>query len=118
MGRSFNILVQCFLVAVSVTQAAPSEDEITHLPGWNDNLPSKWYSGFVNISSTMGLDMMSHYSQCSLFPFFLFNNHVSFVRSCFSLPTSLLYLFIVVWIHQLYIQTRDFFVFNSILTLF
>ena len=26
-------------------------DEITNLPGWSGDLPSKWYSGYVNISS-------------------------------------------------------------------
>ena len=41
--------------------AAPSEDAVTSLPGWTGELPSKWYSGFVNISEP-DMEMMSRKS--------------------------------------------------------
>ena len=40
------------LFAIKLTFAAPSSDEIKHLPGWNDSLPSKQYSGYLNITET------------------------------------------------------------------
>lgn len=40
-----------FLSAVAVVcHAAPSEDLVTSLPGWSSELPSKHYSGYVNIT--------------------------------------------------------------------
>ena len=36
----------------AVAQAAPAKDEITALPGWKGTLPSKQYSGYLNVSDT------------------------------------------------------------------
>ena len=41
--------------------AAPPADEVTSLPGWSGALPSKVYSGYVNVSATAGMPMMVHY---------------------------------------------------------
>lgn len=54
-------LAAAAVVAATAAHAVPSEDEITRLPGWDYELPSKWYSGYVDISSTMGMGMQSHY---------------------------------------------------------
>eukprot|EP00958_Prasinococcus_capsulatus_P002478 scaffold212_cov404-Prasinococcus_capsulatus_cf.AAC.4 len=32
--------------------AAPSEDLVTSLPGWDGDLPSRWWSGFLNVGDT------------------------------------------------------------------
>mmetsp|Transcript_41795 Transcript_41795/g.111392 ORF Transcript_41795/g.111392 Transcript_41795/m.111392 type:complete len:580 (-) Transcript_41795:623-2362(-) len=47
----------------SVARSAPEADEVTTLPGWDSPLPSKWYSGYVNITSEDDISdtMMSHY---------------------------------------------------------
>jgi carboxypeptidase C (cathepsin A) len=40
-------------------------DEIKHLPGWDSELPSRQYSGFINITGSEGVtpanEMMVHY---------------------------------------------------------
>jgi carboxypeptidase C (cathepsin A) len=45
------ILLACF----QVLYAAPAADEITSLPGWTGALPSRQYSGYLDISSTKHL---------------------------------------------------------------
>ena len=47
--------------ALSVARAAPSEDEVEGLPGWRGPLPSRQWSGYINISQAMGTDMRVHY---------------------------------------------------------
>jgi serine carboxypeptidase-like clade I len=38
------------LIGVCVTtNAAPATDEVTSLPGWDGSLPSKMYSGYVDV---------------------------------------------------------------------
>ena len=49
------------LLAAPVVRGAASEDAVTSLPGWAGDLPSAWYSGYVDISKAMGQGMMSHY---------------------------------------------------------
>mmetsp|Transcript_24183 Transcript_24183/g.31463 ORF Transcript_24183/g.31463 Transcript_24183/m.31463 type:complete len:479 (+) Transcript_24183:188-1624(+) len=44
----------CFCVIV-VINAAPDEDLVSALPGYNGSLPSKIYSGFINASATKHL---------------------------------------------------------------
>lgn len=51
----------CLWGLLGTAWAAPDADEVVSLPGWNRELPSKWYSGFINVSETMGMDMMMHY---------------------------------------------------------
>jgi len=36
-------------------------DEVTHLPGWNQSLPSKWYSGHVRAGVKDGKQLFHHY---------------------------------------------------------
>jgi len=48
-------------LACACASAAPAADEVTSLPGWDGALKSKMYSGFVNVSATMGQDMLVHY---------------------------------------------------------
>jgi carboxypeptidase C (cathepsin A) len=43
------------LSALSVASGAYAPDEIISLPGWSGNLPSKQYSGYLNVSSTSHL---------------------------------------------------------------
>lgn len=38
--------------AIGLASAAYAPDEITSLPGWTGALPSKQYSGYLNVSST------------------------------------------------------------------
>ena len=33
-------------------EAAPSEDLVSSLPGWDGPLPSRWWSGFLNVGQT------------------------------------------------------------------
>jgi hypothetical protein len=44
--------------ALNAVAAAPASDEIPVLPGWEQSLPSKWYSGYIDISGAMGYKMM------------------------------------------------------------
>ena len=41
--------------------AAPAADEITSLPGWGAALPSKMYSGYIDITKSMDREMKVHY---------------------------------------------------------
>lgn len=45
-----NFLVLLAIFAVAFSAYAP--DEILSLPGWNGALPTKQYSGYLNVSST------------------------------------------------------------------
>ena len=40
---------------------APAADEMKSVPGWDGPLPSKWYSGYVNVTASMGREMLVHY---------------------------------------------------------
>ena len=40
------------LQIIPIAAGAPSEDEIINLPGWDGDLPSKQYSGYLDISPT------------------------------------------------------------------
>ena len=51
-------LCSALLVAA---MGAPTADEITALPGWAGPLPSKMYSGLINVSAAAGMDMHVHY---------------------------------------------------------
>ncbi len=42
------MLLQLFL-CVSLVFAAPSSQEILSLPGWNEKLPTKQYSGLIDV---------------------------------------------------------------------
>ena len=37
---------------------APAADEMASVPGWSGPLPSKWYSGYVNVTASMGREML------------------------------------------------------------
>eukprot|EP00966_Prymnesium_polylepis_P278076 6425424-Prymnesium_polylepis.1 len=41
--------------------SAPSADEVVSLPGWNEALPSKMFSGYVNVSKAAGRSCLIHY---------------------------------------------------------
>jgi len=41
-----------FALILHISHSAPLSDEITSLPGWNGNFPSKQYSGYLNITET------------------------------------------------------------------
>ena len=47
-------LCSALLVAA---MGAPTADEITALPGWAGPLPSKMYSGLINVSAAAGMDI-------------------------------------------------------------
>jgi serine carboxypeptidase-like clade 1 len=52
--------VWCFASVLAIAHA--SFVSVTSLPGWNGTLPSKWYSGFVDVSpSPLGTKMFEHY---------------------------------------------------------
>ena len=40
---------------------APSAHEVVALPGWVGALPSRMYSGMINVTATAGMDMHVHY---------------------------------------------------------
>ena len=42
------------LAAISGTTAAPAEHEVKSLPGWDGELPSKHYSGYIPVGTTSG----------------------------------------------------------------
>jgi carboxypeptidase C (cathepsin A) len=46
------IFLAAFVGAAGLANAAYAPDEITSLPGWTGALPSKQYSGYLNVSST------------------------------------------------------------------
>uniref|UniRef100_A0A7S2SB30 Carboxypeptidase n=1 Tax=Mucochytrium quahogii TaxID=96639 RepID=A0A7S2SB30_9STRA len=50
VGVNFGLV--CSLVVVGSCLGAPAEDRIDRLPGWDDELPSRHYSGYLNISDT------------------------------------------------------------------
>ena len=49
------------LSSLLLATGAPAADEITSLPGWSGALPSKWYSGYVNVTASMDREMLVHY---------------------------------------------------------
>ena len=51
MTNSFRFAIFT-LCGIQLALAAPSSDEIKHLPGWNGSLPSKQFSGYLDISET------------------------------------------------------------------
>ena len=56
-----KLFLAASVIIVSSVKGAPKEDQVENLPGWQGDLPSQWYSGYVDISATMGEGMMSHY---------------------------------------------------------
>ena len=44
----FSFLITLLCACVLFANAAPESDEVTSLPGWPGELPSKIYSGFVS----------------------------------------------------------------------
>jgi hypothetical protein len=40
------------LASLSVCEAAITADAVEYVPGFNGTLPSKWYSGYIAVSST------------------------------------------------------------------
>jgi carboxypeptidase C (cathepsin A) len=46
------IFLAAVVGAAGLARAAYAPDEITSLPGWTGALPSKQYSGYLNVSST------------------------------------------------------------------
>lgn len=53
-------LLSPLLLALGAS-AAPAADEVTSLPGWAQALPSKHYSGYINVSAAAGQPMLVHY---------------------------------------------------------
>ena len=53
-------LALCAALA-AVARAAPAADEVERLPGYSGPLPSRQYSGFIDISASMGTNMTVHY---------------------------------------------------------
>ena len=55
------VALSCFSSALSAVE----KDEIHHLPGWSGKLPSRQYSGFIDVSGADGVEpaseMMIHY---------------------------------------------------------
>ena len=41
--------------------AAPARDEVRALPGWSGALPSRFYSGYVNVTASADRPMLVHY---------------------------------------------------------
>lgn len=62
-----KILFTCLVVALgaAVAHAAISADEVTSLPGWSGDLPSKQYSGYLTVDETMGR-RLHYWAQYSL----------------------------------------------------
>ena len=50
--RTFFTLLVGVLVGVTFTSAAPVQHEIVSLPGWEGALPSKQYSGYLDITES------------------------------------------------------------------
>ena len=48
-----QLLVCAFLLSLSMTAGAPADDLVSgaELPGWNADLPSKWYSGWLPVGA-------------------------------------------------------------------
>ena len=51
MASIFSVLTLS-IIFVQSTLCAPSSDEISTLPGWDGELPSKQYSGYLDVSNT------------------------------------------------------------------
>jgi serine carboxypeptidase-like clade 1 len=50
------------IALLSLALGAPAADEITSLPGWSPKpLPSRMWSGFINVSAAAGRPMQVHY---------------------------------------------------------
>ena len=49
------------VVAAALTTAQPLADEVTALPGWSGALPSKQYSGYLDVPGAKGLSKHYHY---------------------------------------------------------
>jgi carboxypeptidase C (cathepsin A) len=96
MMQFIFVLVVCF---VCLSEAASAiNDQIKELPGWNRELPSKQYSGFIDISGKTGVspakEMMIHYyyieseGNPSSDPLVLFSNGGPGASSMFGLFTE------------------------------
>ena len=48
----FTVLLLFVLLACNQCEAAVAADEVTSLPGWDKPLPSKQYSGYIEIQGT------------------------------------------------------------------
>ena len=51
MAGIFSVLTLSMIFVQSIF-GAPSSDEISTLPGWDGELPSKQYSGYLDVSKT------------------------------------------------------------------
>ena len=52
MMASIFYVLTLSIIFVQSTFGAPSSDEISTLPGWDGELPSKQYSGYLDVSKT------------------------------------------------------------------
>ena len=46
---------------VQRVDGAPSQFEVHSLPGWDGDLPSDWYSGYIEVGATSGVAGKIHY---------------------------------------------------------
>ena len=47
-----SVVALLIATGLVLAQGAPAQDEILSLPGWKGSLPSKQYSGYLNVSDT------------------------------------------------------------------
>ena len=51
-ASSFSAVLLVLALFAATTRAAPAEDEVTSLPGWDGAFPSKQYSGYLDLPGT------------------------------------------------------------------
>ena len=52
MSKMTKSIAVVLLSGIAIASAAYAPDEILSLPGWEGKLPSKQYSGYLNVSTT------------------------------------------------------------------
>ena len=55
-----SVVVLCWVLSASV-DAAPESDRVHNLPGWDLSLPSRQYSGFIDIPAAANEQRSVHY---------------------------------------------------------
>lgn len=58
--QPFCLAVACATAALAT--GAPTADEIKNMPGWDQALPSKQYSGFISVTDKYDQHIMVHYN--------------------------------------------------------
>lgn len=61
MNSIHLILLICLSFTILLTQSAPQDAIVTHVPGFDGTLPSKHYAGYVTIDENHGKKLYYYY---------------------------------------------------------